>query len=233
MSPQLQGGLWGALIGRLGDALADPAAFSILQDRLARHAAELNGQLPELLLRAPDPEVALRSWLADKDLSHWIPQADGGTAAQGWQFETASWNRSRGAAVMEPWEIGSAHLDGGIDALLAEGMPQAVAIESLEAALLAAGLSLGLWALRHRQQLQSANAQDRLVLLHQGLRAVGLGALTGVGLSLVLSVALAMVPGGQVWLAGLTVAGLLRFLPASRRDPFDLSAYAGRLATAG
>ena len=134
---------------------------------------------------------------------------------------------------MEPWEIGSAHLDGGIDALLAEGMPQAVAIESLEAALLAAGLSLGLWALRHRQQLQSANAQDRLVLLHQGLRAVGLGALTGVGLSLVLSVALAMVPGGQVWLAGLTVAGLSRLLPASRRDPFDLSAYAGRLATAG
>ena len=112
-------------------------------------------------------------------------------------------------------------------------MPQAVAIESLEAALLAAGLSLGLWALRHRQQLQSANAQDRLVLLHQGLRAVGLGALTGVGLSLVLSVALAMVPGWQVWLAGLTVAGLSRLLSASRRDPFDLSAYTGRLATAG
>jgi hypothetical protein len=78
----------------------------------------------------------------------------------------ASWNRSRGDAVMEPWDIGSAHLDGGIDALLAEGMPQAVAIESLEAALLAAGLSLGLWALRHRQQLQSTNAPDRLVLLH-------------------------------------------------------------------
>jgi len=143
MSPQLPAGRWGALIGRLGDALADPAAFSILQDRLVRHAAELNGQLPELLLRTPYPEVALRSWLADKDLSHWIPQADGGTAAQGWQFETASWNRSRGAAVMEPWEIGSAHLDGGIDALLAEGMPQAVGIESLEAALLAVGLSLG------------------------------------------------------------------------------------------
>lgn len=195
---------------------------------MARHAAELTGQLPELLLRSPDKEAALRSWMADKDLSHWIPQSDGGTAAQGWQFETASLNRSRGAAVMEPWEIGSAHLDGGIDALLAEGMPQAVGIESLEAALLAAGLSLGLWALRHRQQLQSANAQDRLVLLHQGLSAVGLGALTGVGLSLVLSVALAMISGGQVWLAGLS-----RFLPASRRDPFDLSAYAGRLATAG
>ena len=90
-----------------------------------------------------------------------------------------------------------------------------------------------LWVLRHRQQLHRANAQDRLVLFHQGLSAVGLGALTGVGLSLVLSVALAMVPGGQVWLAGLTVAGLSRLLPASRRDPFDLSAYTGRLATAG
>ena len=232
MNPQLRVGLWGAVIGRLGDRLADPAEFSILQERLARHAAELSGQLPELLLRAPDPEAGLRNWLADKDLSHWIPQADGGTAAQGWQFETASWNRSRGAAVMEPWEIGRAHLDGGVDALMAEGMLQAVAIESLEAALLGAGLSLGLWALRHRQQLQSANAQERLALLHQGLRAMGLGALTGVGVSLVLSVALAMVPGGQIWLAGLTVVGLSRTLPAARRDPFDLSGCAAKLATA-
>ena len=57
---------------------------------MARHAAELTGQLPELLLRSPDKEAALRSWMADKDLSHWIPQSDGGTAAQRWQFETAS-----------------------------------------------------------------------------------------------------------------------------------------------
>ena len=91
MKPWLHSGGWGALIGRLADGVADPVASSMLQDRLARHGAELSGQVPELLLRAPDPERALRSWLADKELSHWIPQADGGTAAQGWQFETAGW----------------------------------------------------------------------------------------------------------------------------------------------
>lgn len=84
MNPVLRSGGWGALIGRLNDGLADPAAFSMVQERLARHGAELGGQVPELLLRAPDPELALRSWLADKDLSNWIPLAEGGTAAQGW-----------------------------------------------------------------------------------------------------------------------------------------------------
>lgn len=232
MSPKRRGGLCGALIGRLGDGLTDPATLGILQERMARHAAELTGQVPELLLRAPDPEAALRSWLQDRDLSHWIPQADGGTAAQGWQFEQASWNRSRGAEVMEPWEIGRAHLDGGVDALMAEGIPKAVAIESLEAAVLAAGVSLGLWALRHRGEWSRADPEARLVLLRQGLNAAGLGAVTGAGLSLVLSVALALVPGGQVWLAGLTVFGLARSFPEPRRDPFDLSGGARRLATA-
>jgi hypothetical protein len=178
--------------------------------------------LPELLLRAPDPEAAVRSWLADKDLSHWIPQSEGGTAAQGWQFETAGWNRARGAEPMEAWEMGRAHLDGGLDALSAEGMPQAVGIESLEAALLAAGLSLGWWLLRHRGEWNRADAAGRRQLLRQALAATGLGALTGAGLSLVLSVALALVPGGQVLLVGLSVIGLSRSLPAPSKDPFDL-----------
>lgn len=140
MTPSRGSGAWGALIGRLGDELVDPATLSALQDRLARHGAELSGQLPELLLRAPEPQAAVRSWLADKDLSHLIPQAEGGTLAQGWQFETASWNRARSTEPMQGWEIGRAHLDGGLDALSAEGMPQALVIESLEAALLADGL---------------------------------------------------------------------------------------------
>ncbi len=90
MSQLLAVGEWGALIARLSNTLADPATLTMLQQRLARHGAELSGQLPELLLRVPDPQGAVSSWLADKDLSHWIPQAEGGSAAQGWQLETAS-----------------------------------------------------------------------------------------------------------------------------------------------
>jgi hypothetical protein len=63
---------------QLSDTLADPATLSTLQVRLARHGAELSGQLPELLLRVPDPQEAVDSWLADKDLSDWIPQAEWG-----------------------------------------------------------------------------------------------------------------------------------------------------------
>lgn len=224
MSSIGRSGAWGALIGRLGDGLAEPAAFSLVQERLSRHGAELQGQIPELLLRSPDPEAALRSWLADKDLSHWIPQTDDGTAAQGWQFETAGWNRARGAEAMDAAEIGRAHLDGSLDALTAEGVPRAVAIESLEAALLAAGLSLGLWLLRHRREWAAADAAERQVLLGRALRACGLGALSGAALSLVLSVALALVPGGQLWLMGLSMAALLRALPSPRHDPFTIRA---------
>ena len=62
---------------QLSDTLADPATLTTLQVRLARHGAELSGQLPELLLRVPDPQEAVGSWLADKDLSHWIHKRGG------------------------------------------------------------------------------------------------------------------------------------------------------------
>ena len=60
---------------QLSDTLADPATLTTLQVRLARHGAELSDQLQELLLLVPDPQEAVGSWLADKDLSHWIPPA--------------------------------------------------------------------------------------------------------------------------------------------------------------
>jgi predicted transport protein len=50
MRPPRRSGAWGALIGRLGDGLADPATLAALQERLARHGAELSGQLPEAQL---------------------------------------------------------------------------------------------------------------------------------------------------------------------------------------
>lgn len=231
MSQLLAAGGWGALIARLSDTLADPATLTTLQERLARHGAELTGQLPELLLRAPDPQEAVRSWLADKDLSHWIPQAEGGSAAQGWQFETASWNRARGAEPIDAWEVSRAHLDGGLDALVAEGMPDAIGIECLEAVLVAAGLQLTLWLLAHRRDWNRADAAGRQKLLKQGLADTGLAALGGVAASLTLSVALALLPGGQVVLMGLSVVGLCRSLPSPANDPFDLRSRARNPAT--
>jgi hypothetical protein len=219
-------GGWAALIGRLGERLADPTSIAELQQRLNRHGAELTGQVPEILLRSRDPAQAMGQWLADKDLSHWIPQLDGGTAADGWMFERATWNRSRGAAAMEPGEIARAHLDGGVDALLLEGMPEMIAVESVEAALLAAGFSLGIWLVKHHQEWSGAGGHQRMVLLRDGLQAAGLGALSGAGLSLVLSIGLALVPGGQIWLTGLGVMAVVRALPSCSCDPFDLSGYA-------
>lgn len=231
MNHSFAAGSWGALIARLSDRLADPATLTMLQERLARHGAELSGQLPELLLRVPDPQDAVNSWLADKDLSHWIPQAEGGSAAQGWQFETASWNRARGAEPMDAWEVSRAHLDGGFDALVAEGMPHAIGIECLEAALLAAGLHLTLWLLAHRMEWNRADAADRQKLLKKGLAATGLAALGGAAASLTLSVAAALLPGGQVVLVGLSVVCLCRSLPSPANDPFDLRSRSRNPAT--
>ena len=182
MSPSLRAAAAAAWIGRITEAVADPASLAVLQERLSRHGAELSGQLPELLLRGHDPEQAIQRWLADKDLSHWQPQSHGGTAAQGWQFETAGWNRARGADAMRPDEIWRAHWDGSWDALLVDGVPQAIAIEGLEAAALAAGIRLGLWMLTHHRQWCSAGPQQRRQLLQEGLGAAGLSALSGAGL---------------------------------------------------
>lgn len=223
MKTPITAGAWAALISRLGEGLANPASLVVLQQRLNRHGAELAGQVPEILLRSRDPEQAMRQWLADKDLSHWLPQLDGGTAADGWMFERATLNRSRGATAMEPGEIARAHIDGGIDALALEGMPELIALESVEAALLAAGFSLGIWLIRHRREWSAADADRRRGLVQEGLQAAGLGALSGAALSLVLSIGLALVPGGQIWLAGLGVMAVVRVLPSSSGNPFDLS----------
>lgn len=120
-----------------------------------------------------------------------MPQSDGGTSVQGWQpvqgwqFEVVSWNRARGGEPMEAWEVGRAHFDGGADALAVEGMPQALAIECLEAARLVAGLNLAFWPLRHRGEWCRTDAAGREQLLLHALSAMGLGTLSGADLSLV------------------------------------------------
>ncbi|MCT0234612.1 hypothetical protein [Synechococcus sp. CS-1327] len=223
----LRSGGWAALVARLGEAVADPNALAALQERLSRHGAAVTGQVPDLLLRAPDPEAAVTAWLAEKDLSHWRPQTWGGAATDGWSFETAGWNRARGAEAMDPVEIGQAQLDGGLDALGAPGMPGAIGIESLEAALLAAAVALAWWLHRHHRELLSAQGEAQQTLVQQGLRAVGLAVLSGAGASLVLSLALALIPGGQALLLAGTAVRVSRALPPAGVDPFDLQGRRG------
>jgi hypothetical protein len=221
----LKAGGFAAVLTRLLEQPLDAAQLMALQERLQRHGAELQGQLPELLLRSPNPEEAVRHWLADKDLSHWWPQAQGGTAAQGWQFESAGWNRSRGAEAMTPAEIVRAHGDGGLDALINPGVAADMAGHCAEAALLAAAIAVAAEVLKHRQAWRTASSSERKDLLQQAVRAAGLSALSGAGLSLVVSLALALVPGGQIWLMAATIGSATRLLPGAGDKAFDLQAW--------
>lgn len=215
---------WAALQGRLGDQLADPGQIAVLQERLQRHGAELQAQLPELLLRSPDPQASIEAWLVGRDLSHWQPQAWVGSAADGWQFEAAVHNRARGAEPMNAGEISGAHLDGGLDALLTQGVPEGIALVMAEAALIAAALQLA-WLLLHARPLTELSPADaNRERLQPVLTSLVGSALQGAACSLVVSTALALVPGGQLWLPVLTTTALLRDLPRGRRDPFRIPA---------
>lgn len=49
-------GLTSAFITRIPELVFDPQLIATLQERLAAHGAQLQGQLPELLLRSNSPE---------------------------------------------------------------------------------------------------------------------------------------------------------------------------------
>ena len=107
MSAALRSGFLSALINRISKVSAYPAYVAVLQERLQRHGAELQGQVPELqgqvpelLLRHTDTDSVIKTWLDTKDLIYWIPQLEGGTAAPGWQFEDARVNRARSAGPL-------------------------------------------------------------------------------------------------------------------------------------
>lgn len=218
-------GLTSAFITRIQEQVFDPQLIATLQERLAAHGAELQGQLPELLLRSNSPEEAIRSWLSDKDLSHWVPQAQGGSAAQGWQFETASWNRSRGAEPMTPLEVGRAHVDGGFDAIQAPGVAADLAGHCLEAAVIAAVITLGWELTRNRSAWLEATASARRDRLIKTLRSVGLASISGASLSLAVSLAIALIPGAQIWLMAGAICSAARALPGQRDQAFDLRSW--------
>jgi hypothetical protein len=215
-------GLTSAFITRIPERIIDPQLIASLQERLAAHGAQLQGQLPELLLRSNSPEEAIRSWLSDKDLSHWVPQSQGGSAEQGWQFETASWNRSRGAEPMTPLEVGRAHVDGGFDAIQAPGVGADLAGHCLEAAVLAAVITLGWELTRNRSAWLEATPSARRDRLMKSLRSVGLASISGASLSLAVSLALAFIPGASAWLTACFLINSSSTLPRLRKDPFYL-----------
>ena len=218
-------GLTSAFITRIPELVFDPQLIATLQERLAAHGAQLQGQLPELLLRSNSPEEAIRSWLSDKDLSHWVPQAQGGSAAQGWQFETASWNRSRGAEPMTPLEVGRAHVDGGFDAIQAPGVAADLAGHCLEAAVIAAVITLGWELTRNRSAWLEATPSARRDRLIKTLRSVGLASISGASLSLAVSLAIALIPGAQIWLMAGAICSAARALPGQRDQAFDLKSW--------
>ena len=200
-------GLTSAFITRIQEQAFDPQLIATLQERLAAHGAQLQGQLPELLLRSNSPEDAVRSWLSDKDLSHWVPQSQGGSTAQGWQFETASWNRSRGAEPMNPLDVGRAHVDGGFDAIQAPGVAADLAGHCLEAAVIAAVITLGWELTRNRSAWLEATPTGRRERLITVLGTVGIASISAASLSLAVSLAMAIVPGAQTWM---TAGAILR-----------------------
>jgi hypothetical protein len=221
-------GLTSAFISRLREQSLDPALLAVIKERLAAHSAELQGQLPELLLRSNSPEEAIHSWLSDKDLSHWIPQAHGGSAMQGWQFETASWNRSRGAEPMSAVDIGRAHIDGGMDAFAAPGVVADIAGHCLEAAVFAALIAMAWELLRNPESWRQARPVERQQRLLYALKSAGVAAISGASLSIAVSTALALVPGAQIWLVAGAICSAARALPGDSEGAFDLRTFSNQ-----
>ena len=218
-------GLTSALLTRLREQSLDPNVVAVLKERLAAHSAELQGQLPELLLRSNSPEEAIRSWLADKDFSHWVPQSHGGSAQQGWQFETASWNRSRGGKPIGPVEIGRAHFDGGIDAFAAPGVAADITGHCLEAAVLGALIAIAWELLRNQESWRQAIPIERKERLLHALKNDGMAAISGASLSIAVSMALAWVPGAQILLAAGAICSTAKALPGNGEKAFDLRTF--------
>ena len=55
----LKAGGVAALLSRLLEQPFDATHLAVLQERLQRHGAQLQGQLPDLLLRGPNPEISM------------------------------------------------------------------------------------------------------------------------------------------------------------------------------
>ncbi len=85
-----------------------------------------------------------------------------------------------------------------------------------------AALRLAVFLLRHQDAWQQGSSAQRQKLLQQVLAVSGTGLLQGAGLSVVLSLALALVPGGQAWLLGVSIWSLSSSLPAMVTDPFRI-----------
>lgn len=211
-------GLTSAFITRIQEQVFDPQLIATLQQRLAAHGAQLQGQLPEILLRSNSPEEAIRSWLSDKDLSHWVPQSQGGSAEQGWQLESASWNRSRGAQPMTPLEVGRAHVDGGFDAVQAPGVAADIAGHCFEAAIIATAIAATNKLVNSSNSWPQASAEERKRILNHAMQHFSHCALRSAFSSKDISIALLAAPGAEIRLPGGSICSGIMAPPRDAKD---------------
>lgn len=89
-------------------------------------------------------------------------------------------------------------------------------------------IALAAQLLHQRKTLAITRPSERNVLLHQSVRAVGLSALSGAGFSLVISLSLALIPGGKLWLLADTVGSATRLLTDLGDKAFELKTWGSR-----
>ena len=126
---------------------------------------------------------------------------------------------------MSAVDVGRAHIDGGIDAVAAPGVATDIAGHCLEAAVLGALIAIAWELLRNRESWRQARPVERQERLMYALKSAGLAAISGASLSIAVSMALALVPGAQIWLATGAICSTAKALPSNGDSAFDLRAF--------
>jgi hypothetical protein len=91
--------------------------------------------------------------------------------------------------------------------------------------VIAAVITLGWELTRNRSAWLEATPSARRDRLIKTLRSVGLAFISGASLSLAVSVAIALIPGAQIWLMAGAICSAARALPGPRDQAFDLKTW--------
>ena len=119
-------------------------------------------------------------------------------------------------------DVGRAHIDGGIDAFAAPGVTADIAGHCMEAAVLGALIATAWELLRNQESWMQARPVERKGRLMYALKSAGMAAISGASLSIAVSIALALVPGAQIWLVAGAICSTANALPGNGERAFDL-----------
>lgn len=122
-------------------------------------------------------------------------------------------------------DVGRAHIDGGIDALTAPGVAADIACHCFEAAVLAALIAISWELFRNQETWRQARPVERQKRLTYALKKAGMAAISGASLSTAVSMALALVPGAQIFLVTGAICITTKALPSNGKRAFDLKAF--------